>query len=403
MDHLTVIGGLAEQLRLEGQDQGGLGSQRIGEILDRNFRAFRHAGHIDHNFRQLIVGTGAGDQVEQVLGIAQGRQIRRHRHDHLVGREQGLAHPGHPQMRQIKRDERRLAANLFQHHFIFTRREFPIAVQRRRRRKQTQPLGTAHQKPVEQRIIEPVRFVEGIAQRLGRVLVEIEPGRAEGEIEIDEHRIGLQPFRQRPGAIMGHRRGADTALGADEGNTLAGKGLLGIEEQVGNRADQMQRRHRWHEILAHPALHQLAIEGNIIGGADDDNLGFRVTDARQLLELFEQALATHSRFHNQKIGRGRIMIALDRCGQPAELDADMRLGQAPVTGGIVDQRSGLGTFAEGGNRDPRHRLIGNIAIDLADQGLTGRDRGLRCHELVLQVGELGLEGILGLRHRSGGL
>ena len=46
--HLAVVGGRAEELRIEGQHEQRLDAERVGEFLDRNFRPLGHAHLIEH-------------------------------------------------------------------------------------------------------------------------------------------------------------------------------------------------------------------------------------------------------------------------------------------------------------------------------------------------------------------
>jgi hypothetical protein len=66
-------------------------------------------------------------------------------------------------MGQVERRKRRLPAHLVEHLVKGLRAEIPVILQRRRRREQAQPLIAAHQKPVEQRIVQTA----GLGQRFG--------------------------------------------------------------------------------------------------------------------------------------------------------------------------------------------------------------------------------------------
>ena len=57
---------------------------------------------------------------------------------------------------------------------------------------------------------------------LQRVLVEVETGGAEWQVEVGQNRAGLHPLGQGPGQIVGERRGANAAPGDIERGMAAG-------------------------------------------------------------------------------------------------------------------------------------------------------------------------------------
>ena len=108
--------------------------------------------------------------------------------------------------------------------------EIVDAVERRRRGEQGQVLGALRQQAVEIDLVEPFRREDRLGDALRRILVEIDVGGAEGEIEIGDDDVGLEQRGDRPGDIVGDGRGADAALGADEGDRAA--------ERLGVRIDE---------------------------------------------------------------------------------------------------------------------------------------------------------------------
>ena len=77
------------------------------------------------------------------------------------------------------------------------------------------------QQAVEQHLVEAIGAEHRLGDALRRIEVEIEPGGAEGHVEVGEDHVGAEQARHRPGDVVGDRGGADAALGADEGVDLA--------------------------------------------------------------------------------------------------------------------------------------------------------------------------------------
>ena len=57
------------------------------------------------------------------------------------------------------------------------------------------------------------------------------------------------------------------------------------------------------------AAHQFAIEGDVVVRADDDDLGARVADLGQTIELGQEARAVVEAFDDDQ-GRGRLVLVL---------------------------------------------------------------------------------------------
>ena len=88
-------------------------------------------------------------------------------------------------------------------------------VERRRRRQQAQMIGAFRQQAVDEGGVDAVRREHRIGDALRRILVEVEAGGAERQIEIGDDRVELEVARDRPGDVVRDGRGADAALGAD--------------------------------------------------------------------------------------------------------------------------------------------------------------------------------------------
>ncbi len=82
-------------------------------------------------------------------------------------------------------------------------------------------VGAFRQQAVEKRGIDPVGREHRIRDALRRVLIVVEAGGAESEVEIGDHGIQRQIAGDRPGDVVGDGGRADAALGADDGNDAA--------------------------------------------------------------------------------------------------------------------------------------------------------------------------------------
>ena len=86
------------------------------------------------------------------------------------------------------------------------------AVERRRRREDRKPIGAARQQAIEKVGVETIGREHRLRDALRRVLVEVEPGCAEGEIHVDDHGLHMEVASDREGEVVGDHRGADTSL-----------------------------------------------------------------------------------------------------------------------------------------------------------------------------------------------
>ena len=97
-------------------------------------------------------------------------------------------------------------------------------------------VGAFRQQAVDERGIDPVGREHRVGNALRRILVVVEAGGAEGEVEIGDHGIQRQIARDRPGDVMGDGGRADAALGADDGDDAADRLGFRRREQVADRA-----------------------------------------------------------------------------------------------------------------------------------------------------------------------
>ena len=104
-DHLPVIGGGAEQGRIERDLAGQPALDGGGKFGSRDFGALGHAGLVDDQDR-IALGRAQGlDRIGNVFGVAQIGEIGLGDDHHLIDSGQGVAHPVGPDMRQVEHDD----------------------------------------------------------------------------------------------------------------------------------------------------------------------------------------------------------------------------------------------------------------------------------------------------------
>ena len=187
-------------------------------------------------------------------------------------------------------------------------------VQRRRRRQQAQMVGAFRQQAVDEGGIDAVGREHRVRDALRRILVVVEAGGAEGEVEIGDDGIHRQIARDRPGDVVGDGRGADAALGADHRDDAADRLRLGRREQVADRAHDVDRADRRDDVVADAAAHQLAIERDVVDAADHHDAGAGVADGRKLVEAGQDVGAGVGLQHDH-VRRRRAAIGLDGGGR----------------------------------------------------------------------------------------
>ena len=150
-------------------------------------------------------------------------------------------------------------------------------------------------------------------------------------------------------------RGADAALGADDGDDAADRLGVGRREQAADRAHDVDRADRRDQIVADAAPHQLAVEHDVVDAADHDDARAGVADLGQLVEAAEHLVAAAVGLDDDDVRRRRAAIGFDRGGDAAHLDLEMRLGHAAILAGRLHGGGGLDGLAERLDRDARRR------------------------------------------------
>ena len=95
--------------------------------------------------------------------------------------------------------------------------------------------------------------------------------------------------------------GAHAALGSDEGEDLPQRARLGILIEVGDGLDHLHLMQRRDKILADALPDQFAVENDVIDVPDHDDLGVRLADLSQLVELREDDLARAMRLDQEHV------------------------------------------------------------------------------------------------------
>ena len=142
--------------------------------------------------RFAVVLSRRPQQIDDIFRVPEVREIRHGGDDHFIGLQKNALRPRRPAVRQINGNERNVLAHDIDDQLASIGRNIVVAVEHDRSGEDREMLRTLRQQTVEQLIIEPFRSRERFRDALHRILIEIEPGRAEGEIEIGDRDIGFQ-------------------------------------------------------------------------------------------------------------------------------------------------------------------------------------------------------------------
>ncbi len=286
-------------------------------------------------------------------------------------------------MRQVEHHERRGRTDLAGDLLVGFGGEVVVLVQRGRGGKQAEPLVAADHHPLQQHRIQTVGLVERVGHALQRVLIEVEPGGAESQVEVDHHRVRLHPLGEGVGEVVGDGRRARTALDAHEGHLPAGEGRGRVAVEGGDGADQLQRLQRRGQVFRNAPPHQIAIEGDVVGRPNDDHLGAGIADLRQLIEQADQHFAGFDALDHHQRGGGLVLIELHGGRQAPGPHHGRGSRQAPIATCLVDQRRGRGFVAEHVDGDARDRVLVQRRLG---PGLHLADRIGRVRQRLIAVG-----------------
>ncbi len=120
-------------------------------------------------------------------------------------------------------------------------------------------VGTFRQQTIDERRIDTIGREHRIGDSLRGILVVVETGGTECEIEIGDD--GIQPHiaRDRPGDVVRDSGCADAAFCADDCDDPADGLCLQRRIQTANRAHYIKGINRPDHVVADPAAYQFAI------------------------------------------------------------------------------------------------------------------------------------------------
>jgi hypothetical protein len=220
-DHLAVVGCRAEHLRLERNGDDRRAFDRLGEFAGVDFRPLRHADLIETIQRHPVVGPRCLQQVENVLGVAQVGEVGRRDDQNIVGRHQRALGPSRPLMGNVEHDAWHRGAKRIEDRVEGVGAEIVDPIERRRRRQQAEMVGAFRQQAVDERGIDAVGREHRVGDPLRRILVVVEAGGAEREVEVGDHGIQREVARDGPGHVVGDGGCADAAFCPDDGDDPA--------------------------------------------------------------------------------------------------------------------------------------------------------------------------------------
>ncbi len=273
-----------------------------------------------------------------------------------------MANPRRPQMRDIENHHRNVLLAQLDDLLEAALAQIIGPVERRGRREQGNVVGRLAHQPVEHHGVHLVLGEHGVGDALGRVLVEIEPGGAERQVEIDDQHVLADRMGDGPGDIVRDGRRPRSTLGRNKADGPPdGRRAVG-GEQIGDGVDDRAAVGGHHQIFGHPGPDQAAIEHHVVDMADDDDAGRGVAHLGQLGQRRLDPVGRQRRFDDDEVGRGVGAIGLHRAIEPAIMGGQRHLGHAPVLRRVLDDLGGLGVLAErldGDARDqpcPRNRF-----------------------------------------------
>ena len=211
------------------------------------------------------------------------------------------------------------------------------------------------QQTVDHGGVQPVDAGKRIHHALCRQRAEIQPGGAEGEVEVRHHCLLAVAFGKQPADVVGDDGGADTALGPQEGGDAADVRVLLAGKQRGEGRDELRRRERHGKVVVQSFGHQPTIEQHVVDVADDHHARALDHHLGELRELFEDTVAVGRGLHHQQLRSGGLRVGLHG-GEDAALE-NLRGGaqKMPAAGHLPEQGDALRRFREHVHVDGRQR------------------------------------------------
>ena len=266
----------------------------------------------------------------QGLGVAERGELGGGDDHDLVRADEDAPRPGRPAVRQVEHDGRRRAAQDVDQPVHRRFREVRGAVEGGGRGEQAEIVAALRQEAVDEVRVEAVGREDRLRHALRRILVEVEAGRAEGDVEVHDHRRHRQVPRHGPGRVVGHRGRADAALRPDKGDRAPDGIGAGLGEQLGHGAHHRQRLDGGDHVVAHPPAHQLAVQDHVVHVPYHHHLGSGVAGLRQGVEVAEDGGALDVAFQHDHVRGGRAPVGFERRRRAAHLNLDVGLLHAPV-------------------------------------------------------------------------
>ena len=110
--------------------------------------------------------------------------------------------------------------------------------------------GLAHQ-TIEHGRISLARGTDGIGDAVRRILVEVEAGGAEGQIDVEDQHVLAQMLADGPGDVVRDGRSPGAALGRDEADGPADRRSTFGGKQVGDGVDDRLRAGRHDQVFGY--------------------------------------------------------------------------------------------------------------------------------------------------------
>ena len=353
-DHLAVVGGGAEHFRIERYGRDRLALERLGEFARGDFRPLVHADLIEAIQRRPVVGTRRLQHVQHVLGVAHVGEIGLGNDQDIVRADQRPLGPGRPLVGNVEHDAGGGHAQRIEDRIEGVRAEIIDLFERRRRRQQAEAVGAFRQQALHQGAVGPVLLEHRIGDALDRILVVVEAGGAERQIEVDDDGIQRQIARDRPGHVVCDGGGADAALGADDRDDPADGDLFRRGEQAADRPHHVERLDRAEDVVADAAADQFAVGRDITGAADHDDPGAGVANGCEFIEAGEHVAGAFGLQHDH-VRRRRLVIGVDGGGDTAHVNRQMGLVEAAVFARRFHRGCGGDSGAKGLHRHARRR------------------------------------------------
>ena len=294
-------------------------------------------------------------QIDQILCIAQIGEVGPGDDKNVVGAYQSSFGPSRPQVRNIENDARNGATQGIKRRVECLGSEVIDPVERGRRGQQAEMVGAFRQQTVDECGIDTIRRENRVGNALRRILIVIEPGGTECQIEIRDNRFEGKIAGDSPCDVMRHGRSADAALGADDRNDASHRLGIRCRKQAANRPHNVDRADRHHQIFADAASRQLAVKRDVVDATDDDHARAGVADFGELIEAGENIIGASIGLDQDNVRRRRTAVGFGCGGNAAHLDFNVRFCQTPILAGGLNCGGGFNRFAKGLDRDSRRR------------------------------------------------